>query len=323
VRPIAEVEVVLGCRSGLLSIDGLDVPLELGTVSLSGLLDGDPVTAEPCADGSTGLAAGPVDVESASGRSTGLDVDRVVVRSTPTDAAATARPAVELVEHGRLSRTAQVGACPTGCWIVLGEGLNPGWSASVDGVSLGAATLVDGGFHGWWLEPSTAQRSVRFEWGEQRPVTIGLAVSGVAVIACIVVAVVDRRRRPGRLVMPPRLDLMERGPVEWAWWAPALVTGGAALALIGPLWAVAGALIGALAGRLGRPRLLATGAVVVWLAIGAILVTRTYLDQPFPGPGWPGEFATWHRPGVFVLALLAGSLTAPDRRRPVGSISSS
>ncbi|MCU0261974.1 MAG: hypothetical protein MUE78_13230 [Ilumatobacteraceae bacterium] len=321
-RPLPDT-VSFGCRDDLVTVDGEPLAVDLGSPSTEALIAGDPVVAGACDAATVDLPAGTVEIATAPGALTALDVDRIVLRD-PRPTATTPRPSIELLERGRLHRVAEVGACPDGCWIVLGEGLNPGWSASLDGASLGDPVLVDGGFHGWWLEPAAQPRTVRFEWGEQRPVTLGLAISAVAVAVCIVLAVADRRRRPTRLRTPPRLAGIgrETGPgiTGSRWWAPAPLAAVVALALLGPVWAAAAAVLGLVAGRLGRPRLLAVAGLAIWIGIGLLMVRRVVVYAPFPGPGWPGEFADLHDLGVFVLALLAGSLSAPDRRPRVGSI---
>ena len=40
---------------------------------------------------------------------------------------------VDVLDQERTSRTVRVAPCPTGCWVVLGEGLNDGWVAEIDG----------------------------------------------------------------------------------------------------------------------------------------------------------------------------------------------
>jgi hypothetical protein len=37
---------------------------------------------------------------------------------------------------------------------------------------------------------------------------------------------------------------------------------------------------------------------------------RVVRYRPFPNAGWPGTFEDLHRPGMLVLALLAGSLAS-------------
>ncbi|MGH9134641.1 MAG: hypothetical protein ACRDZZ_11930, partial [Ilumatobacteraceae bacterium] len=217
---------------------------------------------------------------------------------------------------------------------------NEGWEATVDeaghSIDRGPGELVDGGFNGWYLPPSDSARTVSFEWTPQRTVTIALWLSVLAVIGCIALVIVDRRRRPIVAARPPLLvDLRrdrvpgERATVGHRLWVAPVVTTVVAVALAGPGWGMAGLVValGAVAAR--RPRLLAAAALAVWLGCGAIVLWRVVRYRPFPDAGWPGNFEDLHRPGMLVLALLAGSLAAADVRvsRPTtgtgGSLSSS
>ena len=87
---------------------------------------------------------------------------------------------------------------PNGCWIVLGEGYDTEWQATLDGDALGPPISVDGGFNGWLLPPSSEPRTIAFRWTAQTPVTIGLFVSGLAALVCLLIASVGAagRRTP-------------------------------------------------------------------------------------------------------------------------------
>jgi hypothetical protein len=76
--------------------------------------------------------------------------------------------------------------------------------------------------------------------------------------------------------------------------------------------------LGVVAAALGRPRLLGVFALAIWLWCGAVVLSRVVRYRPFPNAGWPGTFEDLHRPGMLVLALLAGSLAAgrTTRRSP-------
>ena len=329
-------EVDLGCRE-LLSFDGSPATFDLGTVRVAALFAGEPVVAYACPGGGAEIPAAPqlgtVRLETRSGAETGLDVDRIVLldRAMRTPVAGGAI-AVDVLEQQRTSRTVRVAPCPHGCWVVLGEGLNDGWVAEVadvaevDGVKgvngeeLGAGTLVDGGFNGWSLPPSDDPRTVTFRWTPQRTVTIGLWMSGLAVAGCIVLAVVDRRRRPIVAARPPRLVGLRRerrstGPRVWL--TPA-VAAAAALLLAGPGWAVIALALAMVVTALGRPRLLAGAALALWIGCGAIVLWRVVRYRPFPDAGWPSTFEDLHRPGMLVIALLVASLVSaePAGHRP-------
>jgi hypothetical protein len=91
-------------------------------------------------------------------------------------------------------------------------------------------------------------------------------------------------------------------------WAGPVVAAVAGLVLVGPGWALLALALALSATALGRPRLLAAGALGIWLGCGAIVLWRVVRYRPFPNAGWPGTFEDLHRPGMLVLALLAGSL---------------
>jgi hypothetical protein len=83
-------------------------------------------------------------------------------------------------------------------WLVLGQSLNDGWEASLgDGSSLGEPRLVNGFANGWTVEPGEAgTMDVHLRWKPQRLIWVGMIVSALAIIGCLVL--VWRTRRRGR-----------------------------------------------------------------------------------------------------------------------------
>ncbi|MGB8860088.1 MAG: alpha-(1-_3)-arabinofuranosyltransferase family protein, partial [Ilumatobacteraceae bacterium] len=205
------------CTTGLLSIDGAAVPLQLDVTAEAALARGETVRVHPCEP--LVLSAGTHHLSTLNGLSSGIDVDQVVLDDgvAPTHAAA---PTVTL-QRTRTSRTATVAPCPRGCWLIMGEGLNSGWAASVDGRSLGAPKQVAGGFNGWWLAPSASPTTVHIDWQVQAPVTVALLLSALAVIACVGLAVGRRRTRaaadiaPRWSATPPGFHRSLWAPVSW------------------------------------------------------------------------------------------------------------
>ncbi|MEI2419857.1 hypothetical protein V6O07_06265, partial [Arthrospira platensis SPKY2] len=135
-------------------IDGEAVPLRL-TASSADALSGRPLQAIAC-DGAITLGAGSHDVVTASGALSGVDIDRIVLRSgveLPAVASAppTAPPSWAVLEDHRTSARIRVDPCPTSCWLIYGQGYSPGWEAAIDGQSLGPPEPVNGGFTGWRL----------------------------------------------------------------------------------------------------------------------------------------------------------------------------
>ena len=210
-RGSAPAEVDLGCRE-VLSIDGLPATFDLGTVRISAVLAGEPIVSSSVPgprrrDPRWGAARHDPDREPAGRRDRTRRRPRRAAR--PRDAWTGAGVDVDVLDQERTSRTVSVAPCPAGCWVVLGEGYNDGWVAEIDGETMAWISAPDSS----WTAGSTAgncrrrmrSRTVTFRWTPQRAVTIGLWLSGLAVVACVVLAVADRRRRPIEAARPPRL----------------------------------------------------------------------------------------------------------------------
>lgn len=216
VLPVGVVELGLGdivqplppestsrCRNDLVTLDGEPVSLRVVRAGVH-------VRLESCTGGLP-WAAGEHRIDVAEGRLTGIDVDRLVVDSAATGAAAAAAAdagqAAPALDVTRTSRTGyRIQATPEAdatepYWVVLGQSYNTGWRASVDGRDLGAPTLVDGYANGWLVTPSGRQ-TIDVTWAPQRTVDVALAVSVAGAVGCLVVLVVSLRVRP--LPLPRR-----------------------------------------------------------------------------------------------------------------------
>ncbi|MBI5089545.1 MAG: DUF3367 domain-containing protein [Actinobacteria bacterium] len=301
------------CRTDLITIDGASLGVELGPDALARLLAGDAVDVAPCS-GMLELSAGEHRIESAAGASTGIDVDRVTLRSNVDATRATDPPAVT-VERTRTSRTATVAPCPTGCWLVMGEGYNDGWSASGPDGDLGAPVPVSGGFNGWWLAPSDQTRTVEMHWDPQRRLDLALLASLLAVLACIGLAVFDRRLLGRALAFDePQLSL-DPPPVgrRRAIAAAAVLVVGSAL-VIQPSWGLVGLVVAAAVLVVRRPRLLVLASATVAGGLGLLMARRQHAYRYPADAGWPVRFDDFHHAGLFVVVLLvAGSLASDER----------
>jgi arabinofuranan 3-O-arabinosyltransferase len=319
VGPSTSIPTVLdgGCRDDLITIDGRPLPVEI-TGSPSELLAGEALSAEPCEEAALLLDAGRHRIATTPGARTGLQVDRIVLDGRqPDQGAFAAFPQATVTSSDRLSRTVTVDGCPEGCWLVLGEGFHDSWSARTADGDLGTPTMVDGGFNGWRIPPSDGPTVVTLEWTSQGPLTIALVLSVVAVVACIVLAVLDRRRRPdGVRVRPARFEFPGR-PVA----RPALVAGAAvwivaAGLFVGPVWAlaaVAGSVVVLALAR--RPRLAGLVTLGALAFIGAAIVWIVRTEQPGPFAGWPVRFERVHTLGLFAAVSLLPAAAGWPRRR--------
>lgn len=330
--PLVELPTTIdtGCRPDLVEIDGQPVPVRV-EARTDHLLSGFPVRAEVCDQGPIALGPGVATVGTARGTDTGLQVDRIVLRGHGDPAAGEITgamgttvpletPAVTIERAGRTERRASIDGCTQGCWIVLGEGHNPAWTARLDGDDLGEPALVDGGFNGWWLEPSTSARTVEFSWSPQPLLTAGLALSGLGVALCVGLVVIDRRRRPLPVPDPPKLsDPREWGAASTGTSLRQILAVGAAWVVsaalvVGPLWALAPIPVLAVMAltRSIRP----AGVVAVMLGgVGSVVMLwRVVRIRPVPDAAWVLNFDDLHRPGLFLVTALFASALLHDRR---------
>ncbi len=210
--PVAPpAELPTACRSDLLGVDGVPVPVRLvGTTADAVRLGAVHVARcdDPPAPPRTALGAGRHVASSAPGGATGLDVDRLVwssasgggpgpdlaIAGTIARTRPAAGPHVKVVRSGRASLTAEVTRAQGPFWLVLGQSQNAGWRATVGGRSLGESTLVDGYANGWLIGTNHANVTIELEWIPERTVERSLALSIVSVILCLGIVLASSRR---------------------------------------------------------------------------------------------------------------------------------
>jgi hypothetical protein len=173
-------------------------------------------------------------------------------------------------------------------WLVLGQSLNDGWHASVNGRDLGAPTLVDGYANGWRVDPATGggPLTINLDWTPQRLVWMALGITAAAVLGCLVLVVVDRRPIPSAIVP---VDRPRRVGTGW------VVAGAVVLFgfVGGPLPAVVAGVVAALA-RAGPPRLRPWLVLVPagFMALTAAYVVAKSVRYPIPADlDWPASFS--------------------------------
>ncbi len=323
--PASDRSVTGACDASMLAVDG--APLRIEFSALAGaLLAGLPITASPC-DGPLALDRGEhTIVDQATG--TGFTVDRVVL--TASDGALdemngdpTPTPVAEVstTEQGTRNRTVEID-CPDGCWLVFGMGHNTAWNAEGPSGDLGAPTLVDGGFNGWWIEPTTGTATVSIRWTAQRLVTIGTIISVLAVLAGCAVLLVARVRRRASATSAP-----DAGVASGTRWpggvVPLFVVAGAVAATVTPFWGVVVLAAGGcelLARRRWRPIPVTAVlglAAAVWVGVSVTAIERR--DSPFPDAGWTVAFDHLNGLALVAVALVATSTVISSQNSRNGS----
>jgi len=330
--PTAPSTVSSPCREDLLELDGEPIGIRISGPTADAVAR-DALVVEPCGVAAGGIqaAAGDHVLRAAEGGETGIDIDRLVLRSDApaeeTGPAAGSAPELKTVGSGRTSFDLQVHGATEPFWLVLGQSHSLGWTAEVDGGSaLGEPALVDGFANGWYIDPRGEQDvAVRLEWEPQRRVRTALIVSGAFLLLCLGIVAWGWRGR--RVAAVPADGVRDPGAVDlsvpWSWGGGSLrrgpavlltLAGGAAAALVvSPL---AGAAVGAtvavamvlqLTGRRGRP-VLTGGAVVAYGSAVGLIVGRQVWRGPLAADfEWPSYFPASH-----VLAWIGLSLLAVD-----------
>lgn len=202
------------CNPGLLSIDGK--PFAVRVVGTSDAATRQhQMRFEPCDETTVHLRAGSHTIEShmnpqAGANRTGFDLTRVALVSGGDGRGANASaftlptgsraPTLTTTSSTRSSETLRVDGATRPYWLVLGQNVNAGWHARIDGRDLGPAKLVDGFANGWLVTPRTdgTPSVVELEWTPQRVVAFALGASAIGLVTCVGIligAAVSRRRQ--------------------------------------------------------------------------------------------------------------------------------
>jgi arabinofuranan 3-O-arabinosyltransferase len=188
------------CLSGLLHVDGTDVPIRITGTTADALAQQE-LTFTSCA-GNLTLSGGTHVVTTTPGFASGWNIDDVALTSTPggsSSKSAQIVPTAKVTDvHwiNPVSMRAKVGAQSHPSWLVLNQSYSTGWQADLDGTSLGAPTLLDGGFTAWRLPASTHGGTILISWTPQQTVDDALLASlvGLALVALCLVLRTGRRR---------------------------------------------------------------------------------------------------------------------------------
>lgn len=328
------------CRDDLVTVDGRALPVRLlGTVAEA--LDRSPIRIEACE--TLTLGDRPHLIRSRPGHATGVEVDRVVLRSERTaDPGTTGHSSTDsLTDPTGAIAVAGDRAGPTRIvldlpplteesWLVFRESWNPGWTATRDGVDLGPPVLVDGFANAWPLTADASSSTIELVWAPQRAVNLALGASVAAAVLVLVLAWRPRRgdhelatlgtdatdgtHRTGRTSRPGIAARLARVHVVIVSLVFVVIGGPAASA--GYLGAVA------LADRRLRVRV-RTGAgivgaraavalvLVLWTLVTAVVVGLQLRYRFVADPDWPSRFELVSPVAWAAVAAAVGSATAP------------
>jgi hypothetical protein len=308
------------CRSDLLKLDGQPQGFTLEG-DVADAIARSPLSLVPCGNATASasrLDVGDHRLETAKGLDTGVDIDSVELTSLPVNpvSAVTDVPVTSATETGTNSYSVTIENSTVPFWLVLGQSLSDGWSATVrGGPSLGSPTLIDGYANGWLIDPAVTGSSfiVDITWAPQKFVWAGLAFSAPWLIGLCVAALVLTRRR--RRMLTSHEEATD--PVLVAALTSHSVTLAERLGLIAIVTSVA-ALVGGLGVALAMAAVSALlvwnrrrstiAALVVVASIGGIVVLYTglqYRREFTTGVEWPAGFWFAHQLGLVAVLTVA------------------
>lgn len=280
------------CRDDLVEVDGVaaEVRLRGGSRAARAGLD-----VEACGAALT-LGAGPHELRTARGLDSGIDVDRLVLRSDANanvgaDTRATASaPTFELLSNRRDGATARIDSRGQPFWLVLSESASSGWAASGADAVIGERTMVNGYANGWLVTPRDSDAvTIELRWTPQRSVWWSAALSGL--FGVLAVGILAFAARSPRFVALEAAPALRATAVAWTLRrhvAVALI-GVVAASLVARPWVGVALAVWVVGRRFASARAVLLGAVIsvpvmvvasrlfdraelVWLALGLATV---------------------------------------------------
>ena len=332
-QPTAPTAVPAVCQPGLLSIDGQAVDVAVAGATEDAIA-GQPLQLRPCGNSVNGIAlsGGTHTVLTSSRLPSGWSIDSLALGSLPAGAQ-TARPAgtsVAVRQHDRTSWDLTLRSDGRPFWLVLGQSFSTGWSATVNGRSLGAPRLVDGYATGW-LVPAGAihgPAAVHIDWKPQRVVWAAIAASALALLFCIVLVAWPGRPRPdGGFQRKRRLPATDPGSPPNAAISVGRIGGRRPSMRTVAAWSI---VWGLLASAVSRPLIgavaaaaVATGALfrrgrftVRAVAAAAVVAVPVYVVQQqaahhyLPTINWPAAVSSANDIAWLALALVGADAVA-------------
>lgn len=354
-QPAAPATIPTVCTGALLQVDGRPIDVAI-TGSTSDALAGYQLSVRPCGNSQDGvsLGAGEHTITTSPRLPTGWSIDQLwfasgaggeAVPTTSTVASPSSSSgtpnAATVLHQDRTSMTVSVRTTGSPQWLVLGQSLSQGWSASIDGGrSLGTPQLIDGYANGWYLPAQPAGRTliVHMRWRPQLVIWTALGLSAASILACVVVAgwpggpVMRRRRqrrvgraRPGRAAArygyPPlpaswgsfvrgedprlRPSAALMGMVAVGWGLVVAFVSRPAIGVIAAAVAAAG-----LGTRYGRVVARCAAVTVLMVVLPVYEVAQQARYHYWPDINWPANMSSANDIAWLGLALLGADLVA-------------
>ncbi len=356
-----------GCRSDLLLVNGRPVSVRLlgpaasrgwltsaerglyDGSSLKALTLGQPLTVEGCE--TIEHAGGPLVIEAADGRLTGIDLDRLFLSGLPqpsdgvddsADLPGAQPAAVRLVSESQTSRRIAVSARDEPMLLVLNDSFSVGWRLrAVDGElpatrpGLDEPLLVDGHANAWWL-PAGEAVVLEMVWVPQRLVDIALLLSVFGVVLCLGLVVFVRRDRATSILQPTAVtasstgtglyaatdsnagDDVLRGADQSIGWRPGVIESAGVGVVVGlltrPYFGIGVGLVTLVLGRLGKRRWLAIGAAAFVALAGCYELYLVGRYGVAHSGSWPLDMARAHELAWVGLGLLMATAMHELRR---------
>jgi hypothetical protein len=342
-----------GCRSDLLTVDNKPVPVKI-TGSTTAAIARDGLSVSLCG-APLALSAGTHILRTARGVDTGVDLDQLLLSSQPGGGAANpaapfpgqvrtaAAPHVLVTKQGPVSYDLAVTGATPGrpFWLVLGQSLSPGWQATIDGHTQGQAQLVDGYANGWLVTPTSSTFTVALRWTAQTKVWIGVAISAITLLICVMLVLRPRRVTLGRPSVPatPGDESLPYLVSPWSrdggrhsrsrTVAAILIAAGIAAFLITPLVGLIVLAVTLLAVLVPRGRTLLRAGSVAALALSAVYVLEVQARfHLLASSGWPQRFhkvdtLSWVAVALLVADVLVGWARRDAPGEPTSEIVSS
>jgi arabinofuranan 3-O-arabinosyltransferase len=308
-RPIAAAdaarnrtrEVTVDCEHGpVIAIAGRFVHTSVNT-TVGALLDGAPVTAQPCDAEPITLPTGEQELLVSPGPQFVVDGAEL---SGPLAAESTTSPATPAATGawGPARREVRVPGAKASRVLVVPESINPGWVARTSAGTRLTPLAVNGWQQGW-VVPAGTSGTITLIFAPNSLYRAGLA-GGLALLPLLaLLAWWPQRRRPS--------DSAARPWTPGPWAAVAMLIAGAAIAGVAGVL-VFGAALGMRWLLRNRPR--RRDVVTVWLSAGGLILAGAALSRhPWRSvDGYAG-----HSAGVQLLALISlAALAASTVTRP-------